>query len=146
MHKPKTLPRAGNKALVYFRGGGCVYGTAEHRIEFCNALAVRTGCIVINCNYRKSPEAKFPLPVIDAYAIFMNIFNEAHAFGISPNNLAIVGESGGACIALGVAQMLAVSGHENLVRMLVLSWPMVGDFLCGGPTPDWTSYELSIKD
>ena len=42
--------------------------------------------------------------------------------------------------------MLAVSGHENLVRMLVLSWPMVGDFLCGGPTPDWTSYELGMKE
>ena len=135
LHKPKCLPKAGNKALVYYHGGGCVFGSAEHMQEFCNALAVRTGCVVINCNYRLSPEAKFPLPVVDAYAIFMNVFNEAMALGISPNQIGLIGESGGACIVLGVAQMLIVAGQEEIARMLVLSWPMVGDFLVGGPTP-----------
>ena len=31
LHKRRDSPQTGNSALVYFRGGGCVYGSAEHR-------------------------------------------------------------------------------------------------------------------
>ena len=76
----------------------------------------------------------------------MDVINEALALGISPNQVGLIGESGGACIALGVAQMLVKTGQEELAHLMILSWPMVGDFLCGGPKPNWTLYELSIKD
>jgi len=77
LHRPKQLPASGSKALVYFRGGGCVQGQAEHRIEVATRIAVMAGCIVINCNYRKCPETKFPLPVYDAYAIFKHVVGKA---------------------------------------------------------------------
>ena len=50
MHKPKALADKESKCVVYFRGGGCVYGTAEHREEVCNKIAAMSNCIVINCN------------------------------------------------------------------------------------------------
>jgi acetyl esterase len=69
----------------------------------CNKLAAITNSIVINCNYRKCPEAKFPLPVYDAYAIFRHILKEAVQLGIDASKIGLIGESGGACIVLGVA-------------------------------------------
>ena len=105
-----------------------------------------TNSIVINCNYRKCPEVKFPLPVFDAYAIFKQVVHEAAQFGIDPDKIGLIGESAGACISLGVAQELVARQEEKLAKMVVLSWPMVGDNLIGGPKDDWTSYELSFKD
>jgi len=107
---------------------------------------VITNSIVINCNYRKCPEVKFPLPVFDAYAIFKQVVHEAAQFGINPDKIGLIGESAGACICLGVAQELVERQEEKLAKMVVLSWPMVGDNLIGGPKDDWTSYELSFKD
>lgn len=61
---------------------------------------------MINCNYRKCPETKFPLPVYDAYAIFKQVVQEAAQFGIDVSRIGLIGESAGACISLGVAQEL----------------------------------------
>ena len=71
---------------------------------------------------------------------------EAAALEIDAEQVALIGESGGACIVLGVAQMLVASGQQHLVKMMVLEWPMVGATLTGGVTPDWTSYELGTRD
>ena len=146
MHKPKALGDKENKCIVYFRGGGCVFGTAEHREEVCNKMAAFSECIVINCNYRKCPESKFPLPVFDAYAILKHVLASDSDLGIDKTKIAMVGESGGSCIILGVAQHLVQMDEADIVKMLVLPWPMCGDSLVGGPQSDWTPYELSFKN
>jgi len=69
IQKPKSYDPKHCVTLINFHGGACVFGTAENRMEVCNKMAVRTNAVVINCNYRKAPEAKFPLPCYDAYAI-----------------------------------------------------------------------------
>ena len=50
-------------------------GSAEQYIPICNKLAVETQCIIINCNYRLTPENKFPLPIFDVYAILKNVYD-----------------------------------------------------------------------
>ena len=57
-----------------------------------------------------------------------------------------MGESAGACICLGVAQELIKRKEEKLASMIFISWPMIGDKLCGEPTSDWTSYETAFRD
>jgi acetyl esterase len=66
-------------------------------------MAVKTQCIVINCDYRKCPETLFPAPVFDAYACLKYVIKHASALKIDKNRITMVGESAGACILLGVA-------------------------------------------
>src|SRR5271154_2093043 len=55
-------------ALVYFHGGGWVFGNIETHDAVCRLLAKESGAVVISVDYRLSPEHKFPAAVDDAYA------------------------------------------------------------------------------
>lgn len=123
-----------------------MYGQAEHRIEVATRIAVMAGCVVINCNYRKCPETKFPMPVFDAYAIFKQVVRDAASLGIDPDKIGLLGESAGACICMGVAQELVKRKEQKLASLVVINWPMIGSKLCGGPKSDWTDYELAFRD
>jgi acetyl esterase len=140
IQKPKGI-HADCTTLVYFHGGGCLFGSAEDRTDVVIKLAVKTNCVVVNCNYRKAPESKFPLPIFDAYAILKQLIKDAESLGINASKIAFIGESGGATILLGVAQFLVERGEQDLVQLLIPMWPMCGDNLCGGKKPDWTQYE-----
>ena len=65
-----------------------------------------TGCTIINCNYRLCPETKFPAPVFDAYAVVKHVVQMADELGIDADSIMICGESAGATLAVGAAQVL----------------------------------------
>ena len=54
-------------ALVYFHGGGFVFGNLDTHDAVCRALAKESGAVVISVDYRLSPEHKFPAAVEDAH-------------------------------------------------------------------------------
>ncbi len=47
-------------ALVYFHGGGFVFGNLDSHDAVCRALAKESGAMVISVDYRLAPEHKFP--------------------------------------------------------------------------------------
>ena len=55
-------------ALIYFHGGGFVFGNLDTHDAVCRALAKESGAVVISVDYRLSPEHKFPAAVDDSYA------------------------------------------------------------------------------
>ena len=63
-------PETGRRlpVLVYFHGGGWVFGSINSVDRTCRALANAAGCIVVNVDYRLAPEHKFPAAVDDAFA------------------------------------------------------------------------------
>lgn len=38
--------------------------------DFCKRIAHEVGCVVIDVDYRLSPEFKYPIPVDDCWAAF----------------------------------------------------------------------------
>ena len=63
--EPNALP-----VIVYFHGGGWVFGDLEHSDGLCRlALAVETGCVVVNVDYRLAPENQYPAAAEDCYAV-----------------------------------------------------------------------------
>ncbi len=78
-------------------------------------LATVTNSIVVNCNYRLCPEAKFPIPVYDSYAIVKHVVNLCEYIGIHRDKIVLCGESGGATIVMAVAQMMVVRLESKLV-------------------------------
>ena len=55
------------------------------------------------------------------------MIKHASALNIDKDRITMVGESAGACILLGVAQECIKRGEENLVKLLIPLFPMVGD-------------------
>jgi acetyl esterase len=46
--------------LVYFHGGGWMFGNIEAVDRTCRALSAQASCVVVNVDYRLAPEHQFP--------------------------------------------------------------------------------------
>ena len=82
-------------ALVYYHGGGFLFGDIETYDNFCRFLAEESGVKIISVEYRLAPENKFPDAINDAYDSFHYISENRGKFGIE-GKLGVGGDSAGA--------------------------------------------------
>ncbi|XP_067950310.1 uncharacterized protein [Watersipora subatra] len=64
-----NLQTSWNKIFIFFHGGGFIWGSRETHMKFCEMIANRCNCVVVNVEYRLSPEHKFPACYDDAVAV-----------------------------------------------------------------------------
>lgn len=107
-------------ALVFFHGGGFVYGDIESHDPVCRRLAHHGGFRVISVDYRLAPEAPFPAPVDDAIAAIAAIAERAADYGVDCGRLAVGGDSAGACLATVAARHLRRAGGPALAFQLLI--------------------------
>ena len=93
---------ATDRVLQYVHGGGYVIGSAHYYRRLTGHLAKAVGCRVLNVDYRLAPEAPHPAPVEDSTAAYRWLLDQ----GISPNRVAIAGDSAGG--GLTVATLLSI--------------------------------------
>ena len=86
-------------ALVYFHGGGWVFGNLENTDAACRALTNMARCLVISVDYRLAPEHRYPAAVDDAYAAVRWVFENAASIDSDPQRVAVGGESAGGNLA-----------------------------------------------
>jgi acetyl esterase len=106
--------------LVYFHGGGFVFGDLESHDAVCRRLAHDGRLRVVAVDYRLAPEAPFPAPVDDALAAFADIANHPERFGADPARLAVGGDSAGANLAINVANHSARAGGPDVAFQLLI--------------------------
>ncbi len=115
-------PEAGNKlpALVYYHGGGWVFGSLDSVDRSCRALANASGCVIISVDYRLAPEHKFPAAVEDADAALRYVAEHAAEFNIDPNRIAVGGDSAGGNLAAVVCLMARDRGGPKIAFQLLV--------------------------
>jgi acetyl esterase len=97
-------------ALVFFHGGGFVFGDLDTHDELCRTLCVHADVTVIAIDYRLAPEAPFPAAVDDCLAAFRWIHGHAATLGLDPARLAVGGDSAGGNLSAVVAQQCVAEG------------------------------------
>jgi acetyl esterase len=122
--------------LVYFHGGGFVFGDLESHDPLCRRLAHDGRMRVIAVDYRLAPEAPFPAAVDDALAAFGDIAANPERFGADGARLAVGGDSAGANLAINVARASALAGRAD-VAFQVLIYPVSQQ---GADTPSRAKY------
>ena len=101
-------------ALVFFHGGGWVFGNLDTHDAVCRALAKESGAVVISVDYRLSPRTKFPAAVDDAYAATKWVAANAESLGIDARRIAVGGDSAGGNLATVVAMRCRDAGGPAL--------------------------------
>jgi acetyl esterase len=120
---PKTLlEMPARPTLVFFHGGGFIYGGLDSHDAPCRFLAERAGVQVISVDYRLAPEAVAPAALVDCIAAHEWVATHATELTVDTSRIAVGGDSAGGNLAIGVAQAAAVSGTPLAFQLLI--YPM----------------------
>jgi acetyl esterase len=110
--------------VVYFHGGGYVMGSIGLMDNVARELAHGSGAVVVSVGYRLAPEDPYPAGLDDCERVTRWAFANAERFGVSPQAVAVAGESAGGNLAAAVALRRRDAGDASLVGQ-VLIYPQV---------------------
>ncbi|WP_181779942.1 alpha/beta hydrolase [Pseudonocardia pini] len=101
LYRPSAGP--GLPLVVYFHGGGWVFGDLETHDHPCRVMANEAGAVVVSVDYGLAPEHAFPRPVEECAAVTRALVKQAEAFGVDPGRVVLSGGSSGGNLAAAVA-------------------------------------------
>ncbi len=129
--------------LSWFHGGGWVLGNLDTADCVSRQLAVGAGCVVVSVDYRLSPEARFPVPFDDCYAVTQWIAQNGASINADPTGIAVGGDSAGGNLAAGVS--LAAKDRGGLpIAFQLLIYPVTAvDFSTGSYQQNADGYLLT---
>jgi len=102
LYLPRTLADK-HPALLFFHGGGFVYGDLDTHDAPCQLLAETSGCAVLSVAYRLAPEYPFPAAYNDAVTAWKWLLAHAEELGLDSERLAVGGDSSGGNLAASLA-------------------------------------------
>ncbi len=108
------------KVVLYFHGGGYVFGAFDQRREIGWRLAKESGARVLSAGYRLAPENTFPAAVEDATHWYQWLLEQGYA----PGKIALAGDSAGGGLAVALLVNLKNLGLP-LPKAAVLLSPWV---------------------
>ncbi|WP_372571852.1 alpha/beta hydrolase [Ruegeria jejuensis] len=105
--------------IVFFHGGGHVFGDLRTSDTTARFLALKTGCTLISVGYRKAPEHPFPAAVEDSFSALRWVMENAGDLSIDPARLALCGDSAGGNLAAVAAMMARDAGIAVAAQALI---------------------------
>lgn len=112
-------PTAPGPLLVFFHGGGFLYGDLDSHDAPCRFLAEQSGVPVLAIDYRLGPEGPFPSAFDDAEAALSWVHDNAERLGVDPQRVGVAGDSAGGNIAAWTAIAAARAGLPLAFQLLV---------------------------
>ncbi|MEV4999826.1 alpha/beta hydrolase [Nocardioides sp. LML1-1-1.1] len=105
--------------LLFFHGGGFLYGDLDSHDAPCRVLAEESGVPVLSVEYRLGPENPFPDGFDDAFAALRWVHDHADELGADPARIGVSGDSAGGNIAAWTAIEAARAGVPLAFQLLV---------------------------
>ena len=120
---PVTFCRPGSPAvrpcLVYFHGGGWMYGSRAMVQPFCRYLAQEADALVVNVEYRLAPEHRWPAGFEDCWAVLCWVYSQAERLGVDPARITVGGDSAGGNMAALCAHRDRDQGRHMIRRQIL---------------------------
>ncbi len=113
----KSLP-----VLVFYHGGGFVWGSLDMFHMLAQKLSKKLGCIVVLPDYRLAPEYPYPTAVNDCSMVLDWVFQHISSLGGNPQKVGLIGDSAGANLAL-VTTLKNYQSKAHSIAFQVLYYP-----------------------
>src|SRR5919199_2915424 len=127
-----TLP-----AVMYFHGGGWVLGGFDTHERLVRELANGAHVAIIFVNYTPSPEAKYPVPLEQAYAATKWVEENGQTINVNSSRVAVAGDSVGGNMAAAVT-LLAKERGGPPISFQLLFYPVTD---ASFDTPSYMKYQ-----
>jgi acetyl esterase len=111
VNAPGLLP-----VILYVHGGGWILGNAGTHDRLVRELAVGAKAAVVFVEYDRSPEARHPVAIEQAYATAQWIVAEGAGRGLDANRMTVAGDSVGGNMAAVLAILAKQRGDVRFVH------------------------------
>ena len=117
--------------VVFFvHGGGHMAGDLDVYDYSARRVAAATGMVTVSVDYRRSPEARFPLGLTDAYQVLRRL-DDVLVGVATTGRVNAVADSGGAAKLASIAQRVARGEWTSPIDRQVLLYPSL-DYTMSG--------------
>ncbi|MBB6350266.1 acetyl esterase/lipase [Nonomuraea muscovyensis] len=103
-------------AVLYVHGGGWILGNAGTHDRLVRELAVGADTAIVFVEYERSPEARYPVAIEQAYATAQWITRNGADEGLDSSRLAVAGDSVGGNMAAALAILAKRRGDVTFVH------------------------------
>jgi acetyl esterase len=114
--------------ILFFHGGGWIYGNFQTHDLMCRRLAQDAGAIVLAVRYRLAPFFKYPVALEECYDVLMWAVQHASELGINSARITVMGDSAGGNLAAALCLMSRDRG-QSLISQQVLIYPVLSGLL-----------------
>ena len=110
-------------AVIYIHGGGWILGDRNTHDRLVREIAVGTGAAVVFVDYDRSPEARYPVAIEQAYAVTRYVVDHSADLCIDASRLAVAGDSVGGNMAAALT-LMARQRRGPKIAFQVLFYPV----------------------
>jgi acetyl esterase/lipase len=103
-------------AILYVHGGGWVLGNAGTHDRLVRELAVGVNAAVVFVEYARSPEARYPVALEQAYAAAQWVTQHGEQEGLDARRLAVAGDSVGGNMTAALTILAKQRGDVRFVH------------------------------
>ncbi|XP_075696872.1 arylacetamide deacetylase-like 4 [Rhinoderma darwinii] len=124
VYQPRSPSAGGRKGVVFFHGGGWMFGSIDSYDVLCRYISKGTESVVVSVGYRLAPEHRYPAAFDDCLNATIHFLKTAEEYGVDPSSVIISGDSAGGNLTAAVCQALV---NTDLLKPLaqVLIYPAV---------------------
>ncbi|NXP86944.1 ADCL4 protein, partial [Passerina amoena] len=123
IYQPKAPSASQRRGVMFFHGGGWVFGSLETHEELCCFIARESESVVVSVGYRLAPEHKYPAAYEDCLNASQHFLQHLQHYGVDPARVTVCGDSAGGNLAAAVSQTLAGRSDLPRLRAQILIYP-----------------------
>ena len=109
--------------VMYFHGGGWILGDRDTHDRLIREIAVGAEAAVVFVDYARSPEARYPVAIEQAYAATRYVADNGAGLRVDPLRLAVAGDSVGGNMAASVT-LMAKQRRGPKIALQLLFYPV----------------------
>lgn len=114
--------------ILFFHGGGWIYGNLQTHDRMCRRIARDTGAIVLAVRYHLAPFVKYPVPLQDCYDVTAWAAENAADLKADRQKIMVMGDSAGGNLATAVC-LMSRDRNNSLIAQQVLLYPVTSGIL-----------------
>lgn len=115
--------REGQEVILFYHGGGFVWGNIRIYDNLCSKIARSTGAVLVSVEYRLAPQYPFPYGVNDSWSVLKWAAGNIEMYGGDTENITLMGDSAGANIS-AVLSLMARDSAGPAIENQVLMYPL----------------------
>lgn len=109
--------------MLYFHGGGFVFGYPEQNDELLCKLVLDSGYVIVSVYYRLAPENPFPAAIEDGYHALCWLTEHGTEIMVDPQKIIVGGASAGGALAIAMC-LMARDRKGPHINFQLLSYPV----------------------